>query len=213
MVNSPESQTKGFIIDLTYAKNGEDKQWGTRLIDKDVLSGRNELTHIIELHCEEDEVKRRAAGLLITPQHGAVYSTWQRAERNKKKPKQFDEEGNEIEEEVEEIENEEELRASGLMGDLVDAELVSRSCDSEKEFNKEVEYYKMRERNIFDEFIVKLYDTTYVKVDIAGMTPDELTETLLIRMKSNVSEPLRPIAHIIEDGAGSFKELLTAGLD
>ena len=182
-------------------------------IDKDILSGGNELTHIIELYCEDDEVKKRAAGLLITPQHGAVYSTWQRAERNKKKPKQYDAEGNEIEEEeVEPEENEEELIALGLKGDLVDTDLVSRGCDSKEIFSREVEYYNMRERNIFDEFIVKLYDTTFIRLDVAGMTPDELTETLLVRMKPNASEPLRPVAHVIEDGAGSFKELLTAGL-
>lgn len=101
----------------------------------------------------------------------------------------------------------------GLKGDLVDAEMVSRSCDSAKNFSKEVEYYNRSERHIFDEFIVKLYDTTYIKVDIAGMTPDELTSTLMVRMKANSSEPLRPIAYIIEDGASGFKELLTTGLN
>lgn len=202
-------------MDLTFALSGEegkDKQWGTRLLDKGVLVGSNELTHIIELLSEKDEVERRAAGLLVTPQHGAVYSKWERAERNKKKPKQFDADGEEIIEEEEPEENEEELIAMGLKGDLVDAEMVSRSCDSAKKFSKEVEYYNRSERHIFDEFIVKLYDTTYIKVDIAGMTPDELTSTLMIRMKPSTAEPLRPIAHIIEDGAGSFKELLTTGL-
>ena len=100
----------------------------------------------------------------------------------------------------------------GLKGPLVDTEMVSRSCDENKIFNKEIEYYNMRERNIFDEFIVKLYDNTYVKVDIAGLTPDELTDTVLARIKPNESDPLRPVARIIEDGAGSFKELLTTGL-
>lgn len=57
----------------------------------------------------------------------------------------------------------------------------------------------------------KLYDSTFIKVDIAGLTPDELTETVLIRMKPNQAEPLRPTATIIEEGAGSFKELLTVG--
>lgn len=95
---------------------------------------------------------------------------------------------------------------------MVDSELVSRGCDSKNIFDKEIEYYNMRERNIFDEFIVKLYDTTFIKLDVAGMTPDELSETLMARIKPNDSEPLRPIAQIIEDGAGSFKELLTTGL-
>ena len=58
----------------------------------------------------------------------------------------------------------------------------------------------------------KLFDSTFIKVDIAGLTPDELTETVLTRMKPNEAEPLRPVATIIEDGAGTFKELLTAGL-
>lgn len=101
----------------------------------------------------------------------------------------------------------------GLKGPLIATEMVSRSCDSDAIFNREVEYYNMRERNIFDEFIVKLYDSTYIKVDMAGLTPDELTESVIVRMKPNMAEPLRPIAHIIEDGAGSFKELLTAGQD
>jgi hypothetical protein len=95
----------------------------------------------------------------------------------------------------------------------VETEMVSRGCDSEKNFNREVDYYNQHERNIFDEFIVKLFDSTYIKVDIAGLTPDELTDTILVRMKPNAAEPLRPIAHIIEDGASGFKELLTAGLD
>ena len=49
--------------------------------------------------------------------------------------------------------------------------MVSRGCDDMAKFNREVEYYNMKERNIFDEYIVKLYDSTYIKVDIAGMTP------------------------------------------
>ncbi len=182
-----------------------------RLIEKEILVESNELTHIIELACDDDEVKRRASSLLCNPLHSNVYSKFQRAERNKPKPIVLDENGEAIEEEEEPEENEEELLAQGLKGPLVEENMVSRGCDSLDRFNREVEQYNMRERNIFDEYIVKLYDSTYVKVDIAGMQPDELTETVLLRLKPNQAEPLRPIAHIIEDGAGSFKELLTAG--
>ena len=213
LINSPMAQTKGFILDLTFSKNADDLQWGTRLIDKEILVDHNELTHIIELQADDFEVKKRAAGLMITPASGLVWSKYERAVRNKPKPVVLDEDGNPIEEEEEPEENEEELLAMGLKGPLKDAEMVTRSCDSERIFRDELEYYNMRERNIFDEFIVKLYDSTYIKVDVAGMTPDELTETVMIRIKPNEAEPLRPIAHIIEDGAGSFKELLTAGLD
>lgn len=191
----------------------ESEQWGTRLLDKDICTERNELTHIIELAADDDEVKRRAQSILITPQNGKAYSAWERKERNKPKPVVLDENGDPVEDEEEPDENEEELIAMGLKGPLVDADMIMRKCDEKAAFNKEVENYNMRERNIFDEYIVKLFDTTYVKVDVAGMTPDELTDTVLIRMKPNTAEPLRPIGHIIEDGAGSFKELLTAGME
>jgi hypothetical protein len=103
----------------------------------------------------------------------------------------------------------EELIAAGLKGPLKETEMVSRICDSDSNFSHELEYYNMRERNIFDELIVKLFDSTYIKADIAGLTPAELTDIVLIKMKPITAEPLRPIAHIIEDGAGDFKSLLT----
>ena len=44
------------------------------------------------------------------------------------------------------------------------------------------------------------------------MTPDELAEAVAYRIKPNVSEPLTPIATIIEGGS-DFKSLLTEGID
>lgn len=102
--------------------------------------------------------------------------------------------------------------AMGLKGPLIEENMVARSCDSNDNFDSELQMYNMKERNVFDEFIVKLFDSTYIKLDVAGMNPMELCESVLVRIKPNQAEPLRPIAHIIEDGAGSFKDLLTAGL-
>ena len=117
MVESNDAQTKGFIIDLTFA---DGVQWGSRLIERETLSGANELTHIIELTCDDDEVRRRAASLLQHPKHPTVYSAWERAERNKPKPVVLDEDGNPVEEEEEQPEDYEELLAKGLVGPLVD---------------------------------------------------------------------------------------------
>ena len=112
MVNSPAAQTKGFVVDLTFQKNAMDIQWGTRLIESEILVGENQLTHIIELLCDDEEVKRRAEGLLITPQNGIIYSAYERKERNKPKPIRLDENGEVIEEEdPEDPELEEELIA------------------------------------------------------------------------------------------------------
>ena len=212
MVNSPAAQTKGFIVDLTFSRLEDIERWGLRLLEKEILVEHNEVTHIIELLAEDEEVKRRARKILITPQNGKPYSEWERKERNKPKPKKLDENGEEIEEEEEPDENEEELIAMGLKGPLVETEMVSRSCDEPTNFSAELESYNMRERNIFDEYIVKLFESTYIKVEVAGMNPTELCEAVLIKMKPKESDPLRPIAHVIEDGAGAFKDLLTAGL-
>ena len=189
MVNSPMALTKGFVLDLTFAKkhqtaeeekNEDDGapghlEWGVRLMEKDILNEFTELTHIIELACDDDEVKRRADTILANPLHSNVYPKYERKIRNTPKPIKLDENGDPIEEEEEELENAEELAAMGLIGNLVEANMISRGCDSVNRFNKEVEHYNMRERNIFDEYIVKLYESTYFKIEIAGMTPDELT--------------------------------------
>jgi len=92
-VNSPLALTKGFVMDLTFSKNAEELQWGSRLIEGDILVEHNELTHIIELSAEDEEVKRRASTLLIKPQSGIVFSKWERSERNKPKIVKLDEDG------------------------------------------------------------------------------------------------------------------------
>jgi len=49
MVNSPLARTKGFIIDLNFHAKSDVEQWGVRLMEHDILTEGNELTHIIEL--------------------------------------------------------------------------------------------------------------------------------------------------------------------
>ena len=151
MVRSPEAQTKGFVIDLTFAKKSVKKtdedeegreymEWGQRLQDKYILEG-NELTHIIELACDDDEVKRRASGLMCNPKHSAVYSDLERKIRNKPKPVVLDEDGNPIEEEDPAAEDEEyeQKLEMGLVGPLIEQNMISRGCDSMDRFNREVE--------------------------------------------------------------------------
>lgn len=49
-------------------------------------------------------------------------------------------------------------------------------------------------------------------MNAAGLNPDELAETVTYRLKPNVSEPLTPVAIIIEGGS-DFKGLLNEGID
>ena len=57
--------------------------------------------------------------------------------------------------------------------------------------------------------ISKLYHSTFIKVQSAGLTPDEIADSVVCRLKRSTSEPLVPVAVIIEGGAGSFKDLQT----
>lgn len=74
---------------------------------------------------------------------------------------------------------------------------------------KELENYERRERDQIDMMISKLYHSTFIKVQSAGLTPDEIADSVVCRLKRSTSEPLVPVAVIIEGGAGSFKDLLT----
>ena len=51
-----------------------------------------------------------------------------------------------------------------------------------------------------------------MKVEAAGLTPDELALTVTTRIKPFDSDTLTPVATIIE-GAGDFKSLLTEGIE
>ena len=192
------------MLDLDLVRNSSDNLWAMRLIESDIVGGDNELTHIIELLAEDEEVKMRANTVRVQTETGIPFSRWQRNERNKPKVVNPDDD------DVGGDDDDEEDALSKVP--LHDSEMVIRPCDTFDRLGKELEYYNMRERSAFDEFILKLYDSTYIKLDVAGMNPDELADSVMVRMKPNAAAPLRPIAHIIEDG-GSFKDLLTAGID
>ena len=63
-----------------------------------------------------------------------------------------------------------------------------------------------------DDLISLLFNQTYVKLDVAGMTPDEVTDTIKYRLKPDETGPNRPIGKQIED-AGDYKSLLTEGIE
>ena len=207
-IRAEKAQTKGFVLDMDFSKAVE-RSWAQRFQESGMLDN-NEITHIVELHLEDDEVKLRAEHLRSTPNNGLVYSRWQRNEFAKKKPVKYDDEGNPIEEDEEPEEEDDGLPRVGKP--LDENLLVARECDSRENIIREIDYYSLSERPAFDDLIVKLYDSTFVKVDCAGMTPTELSDVVTYRLKPNVSEPLRPIAVALEEGAGDFKALLTEAL-
>jgi len=154
-----------------------------------------DFSHVVELWCDDEEVRHRSEGMRVDPETGAVYSKWEREERAKPKPESEDQ-----------AEDEEEVKP------LDEGALVQRSCDFEHRIKEELHYYNTIERPAMEELLINLYENQYVKVDSAGLTPDEITECVQCRVKTDDDLPLRPLAIQIE-GVSDYKSLLTDGLE
>jgi hypothetical protein len=113
-MNAPEASTKGFVLDLTYYRTPE--SWAKIIRSEQLLgppdasSRMPDFSHVIELECEDPEVRLRAKHMRLdiedvkeegekTLGDGQAYSRWEVADRNKVIPPKLDEEGNPIEEE------------------------------------------------------------------------------------------------------------------
>lgn len=156
-------------------------------------------THVIELLTDDEEIKLRAQHLRVNPENGKLYSRWEREELRKPKP---------VSEDEEEPPEDDENAPKPLDENL----LIQRTNDEEDQITDELTYYNTVERAGMEELMINLYDTQYIKVDAAGLTPDEITEQVTFKIKPEQALPLRPLALVIE-GAGDFKGLLTEGLE
>jgi len=103
------------------------------------------------------------------PESGALYSRWEREERKKPKPVS--------EEEEEEIDEENEIKP------LDEFELVQRVNDMEDGIAEELHNYNKVEKSTMDEILMGLFDNQYIKIDSAGLTPDELTDCVACRIQ------------------------------
>lgn len=54
--------------------------------------------------------------------------------------------------------------------------LIQRTNDANDKIDEELKYYNTVENNGFEELIVTLYDNQYIKIDCAGLTPEEITD-------------------------------------
>lgn len=63
-----------------------------------------------------------------------------------------------------------------------------------------------------EEHLIRLYESQYVRIDSAGLTPEQLLEIIMYRIKPEANVPHRPQAIVIE-GGGDFKGLLSEGLE
>ena len=63
-----------------------------------------------------------------------------------------------------------------------------------------------------EELLINFYEDQFIRVEAAGLTPDQLADAVQCKLVPDEGLPLRPIAVQIE-GAGDFKSLLTEGVE
>jgi len=86
--------------------------------------------------------------------------------------------------------------------------LVSRVEDTSTFIRAELDHYNKNERPQLDDMMVRLLNHQYLKLDSAGLRPDEIADAVAWRLRPDETVPLRPTARRLEDGT-DFKSLLT----
>lgn len=204
-MSSPKARTNGYILDLNFYKGigcWKDIIRNEKLIGQPDASGNPaEFSHVIELDLEDDEVKLRARNMLMEATDGVVYSAHEIRERNKPAPVKLDEDGNPIEEGGEEGEEK--------PPPLIVSDMITRVEDTDSFLQIELENYAEEKSKQLDDFIVRLYNHQYLKLDAAGLLPEELADSAECILRPDDTVPLRPIAIQPENEASDFKGLIT----
>lgn len=92
--------------------------------------------------------------------------------------------------------------------------MVQRVQDTDTFIGEELGHYNANERPGLDDMLVRLFNHQYLKLDSAGLTPDELADAAAWRLREDESVPLRPIARgWPEGGPADFKSCLTEPLE
>ncbi len=175
------------MLDLSYYERQlSDVSWAgiirqLRLIGETPNGKPVEFTHIVELWMEDDDVRLRAQHMRLDPSDGNVYSRWEREERKKPKPKKEGED-----DPAEDDEN--------AIKPLDEFALVQRVNDSEERIRNELTHYNTVERPAMEELLVNFHEDQFIRLDAAGLTPEEITDAISVRIKTDDTLPLRPLA-------------------
>lgn len=159
----------------------------------------------------------RADGIRFDPVSCEVVSKWERVERKKPKKKKkrdpddpdYDSQAESEEEEEEDPDDDDpENPKKPRIHD--EDKIVRRIQDSEKQIYDELQHYHVVERPAFDDILLTLYDNQYWRIDAAGLTPEQITNSITEKVKGD--EQLRPLAIALE-GEGDNKSYLMQGKD
>ena len=193
--------SRGFIFDLPVYENQEKSMnWAQRLVQGEIkLPPGSTFSHVIYLDNETAETRFFASKIMENPEDQKVTSLYDREILKKPKPKRYDEDGEEIEEEVDEdappIPEEKNLLFRPNEWDEVLQEAFGN-------FQQTYEY-------IHDNIIKYLAPSRFIKIEVSGLNANEVLESCLGKM-SDVIDPLRPVAIKLEGvGDDNLKDLLT----
>lgn len=63
--------------------------------------------------------------------------------------------------------------------------MIKRECDDPGTLKQLVSDFVVKERGDFDYYISGLISSKFVQVDAAGLTPDEIADSVTLRIKPN----------------------------
>ena len=207
-IHSPQAVLKGFVLDLSfYQRENSDQSWAglirqLKLLGETSTQKPVEFTHIIELWMEDDDIRLRSQNMRVDPTDGVLYSRWEREERKKPKPKK---EGEEEEPPADE---------ENAIKPLIEKDLVIRVNDTEERIRAELTHFSSVERPAMEELLINFYEDQFIRLDAAGLTPDELTDAVQCRLKADEGLPLIPLPIQIEGASeDAYLQLLTEGVE
>lgn len=205
-MHSPMARTNGYILDLNFYKgigNWKDIIRNENLIGEPDASGNMaEFSHVIELDVDDDEVKLRAKNMLMDPTDGVVYSAYEIKERNKPKPLVLDEDGVPLDPQPDEEDE-------NAPKPLIVSEMIKRVEDTDAFLQIEIDNYAEEKKHQLDDFVMRLHNHQFLKLDSAGLLPEELADSCECILRPDETVPLRPTAVMPENEAGDFKALIT----
>ena len=193
--------SRGFILDFPMYENiDKTMNWAHRLIQEEIkLPEGGQFSHVIYVENDPIETKVVAAKIFENPEDQKISSLYDREIVKKPKPKQYDEDGNEIEEEEDE----------DKPPPLEEKNLLSRPNEAEELLHDTLNNFQQNFELIQDHIISKLAPSRYLKIEGSGLNPAELLETCLGKLKSIV-DPLRPVPVKLDSvGDDNLKDLLT----
>ena len=217
ILHSDLAISRGVVIDMssTITPESDDPEHDNRCFVERILTGFYgpvEVDYVVELFMDKNELTERNNSIKFNLK--SLQNISPREIDLMKKPKiakkeiledeiEYDEEGKQIipEPEPEPELGEEELEKIPKPEDLLEI------TNNAKIFQEQSDYYEDVQKPIVMEYVEKLKTNYYIPIDVTGLDFDDVVN--LIKCKLDFTNPLRPIAKVLE--TADFKGLLQDG--